>query len=106
MSQQFTAAGPMPAGGEGVKDLQFCMTCQKTHPVGEHDGCVLNFLVGIRPGGAPAPPPERTPHRCPICGGLGRVQYNPQDPFPFGASVTAPTSWACHGCGGSGIVWG
>lgn len=51
--------------------------------------------------------PGRKPHRCPVCEGRGKLQYDPVNPFVEVASSAAGVPmWECRPCGGTGIVWG
>lgn len=48
-------------------------------------------------GGWSPPPPSRTPHTCPICQGSGQL---------WDTLSTGTGTRPCHGCLGTGIVWG
>lgn len=45
--------------------------------------------------------PRKFPHRCPVCGGAGKIPN-----INTGTTTSIYPKDACHGCGGTGIVWG
>ena len=48
----------------------------------------------------------QTPHKCPVCDGTGLVSKPPYVAGDQNEWVTSSTGpYACHACGGSGIVW-
>jgi len=47
-----------------------------------------------------------TPHRCPICGGNGKVMRGFYEQIGGMWSTTDITPELCRSCGGTGIVWG
>ena len=44
----------------------------------------------------------KMPHRCPLCGGSGKLAV-PSDYFHPQTPVESPEK-VCHGCGGTGII--
>ncbi len=49
----------------------------------------------------PSPAPARTPHKCPVCEGSGKLhQQNTYE------STLVPQPKCCHACSGTGVVWG
>lgn len=58
---------------------------------------------------SPSRPPSAgwTPHKCPVCEGIGKVQYDPVDPFRVNnALLSQPSNWPCKACAGTGVLWG
>jgi hypothetical protein len=51
-------------------------------------------------GYPPLTPPARTPHKCPVCGGRGRV-----DRSFYGDTMNASKYLVCQSCHGTGVVW-
>jgi hypothetical protein len=46
------------------------------------------------------PAPSRTPHKCPVCEGRGRV-----DRSFYGDTMNASKYLVCQSCHGTGVVW-
>lgn len=46
----------------------------------------------------------RQPHKCPVCEGSGK-KHPPLETWGHTTSA-APMPESCHGCSGTGIVWG
>jgi hypothetical protein len=100
MGESPMAAGPTPAGGSNtVKEQMFLGNATPGWTLWVH-----HRTLHVSEQVSSAPQQVRTPHRCPVCNGVGRVKFDPLDPFNE-SSTTAPTSWQCHGCGGAGVVW-
>lgn len=52
---------------------------------------------------SPSSAQEATPHRCPVCEGLGAVQFNPL--MPTSANQASVGPWPCPTCGGTRVIW-
>lgn len=51
--------------------------------------------------------PMRTPHKCPVCDGSGKVSRPPWvagDQLTWDASTAEP--YECQACNATGVVWG
>lgn len=46
------------------------------------------------------------PHKCPICDGQGKVSKPSHIAGDVHIWIDTQATHTCHGCGGSGIVWG
>jgi len=71
-------------------------------------GCVTprwdHFYYPPRPPYYPPPgllPPLSIPHKCPVCGGRGRVDKG----FYEEAQETIPGELNCRSCHGAGVLW-
>lgn len=51
------------------------------------------------------PVPRISPHRCPVCGGSGRVPYGFYEVVDQYGSTSIPTPEKCRTCDGTGVLW-
>lgn len=51
------------------------------------------------------PSDRRKPHRCPVCGGNGKVDNGFYNQTTGNWASTSTAFETCRSCGGTGIVW-